>query len=112
LNEFGSHLRQIREAKGLSLRDVSTPAKIPSGYLSKIERGLEKPPSEDAIIALARAVGEDVDVLLALAGRVSVRLRKIICRRPKQFAELLEKLDKMPDHALVRIVREVRDGDW
>jgi hypothetical protein len=37
---------------------------------SKVERGLVAPPSEATIIRLATDVGEDPDVLLALAGKV------------------------------------------
>ena len=39
-------------------------------------------------------------------------LRQIIVGRPKLFADLLRELRTLPDHAIVRLVREVRDGDW
>jgi hypothetical protein len=61
---------------------------------------------------LADALGLDSDVALAAAGMVSERLRRVITRRPKLFAELLEQLDEMPDHAVLRVAREVRDGKW
>jgi hypothetical protein len=35
-----------------------------------------------------------------------------IRRRPELFAELIRELKDMPDHAVLRIVREVRDGEW
>ena len=50
--------------------------------------------------------------MLALAGKVSSDLRDIIRARPKLFAELLRELKKAPNHAILRIVRQVRDGDW
>ena len=28
------------------------------------------------------------------------------------FAELIRQLKEAPDHALLKVVREVRDGDW
>ena len=70
------------------------------------------PPSEAATRRLAAEIGEDPDVLLALAGKVSSDLREIILRRPRLFAELLRQLREAPDHAILRVVREVRDGDW
>jgi HTH-type transcriptional regulator, competence development regulator len=110
---FGKRLRKLREEKhpDLSLRKLAKLAGIGPGYLSSIERDDERA-SEKVILALADALGENRDVMLAMDGRVSPRLQEIICKRPALFAELIEKLDKTPDHALVRIVREVRDGDW
>ena len=61
---------------------------------------------------LARELGEDPDVLLAMAGKVSSDLQEIIRKRPELFAELIRQLKKAPDHAVLKVVREVRDGDW
>jgi HTH-type transcriptional regulator, competence development regulator len=110
---FGKRLRKLREERhpDLSLRKLAGKAGIEPGYLSKIERGVERA-SEETIVALARALGESPDVMLAMDGRASTRLQEIICKRPALVAELLEKIDTMPDHALLRIVREVKDGDW
>jgi transcriptional regulator with XRE-family HTH domain len=81
-------------------------------YLSKIERGEQPPPSEESIRALARELGEDPDVLLAMAGKVSTDLQRIILKRPALVAQLLRDLKSLPDRAVVRLVREVRDGRW
>ena len=70
------------------------------------------PPSEKTIRSLARELGEDPDVLLAMAGKVSTDLQAIIRKRPKLFAELLRGLKKTPNHAVLRLVGEVRDGKW
>jgi hypothetical protein len=43
---------------------------------------------------------------------VSGELQAIIRKRPKLFAELIRQLKDVPDHAMLRLVREVRDGDW
>jgi hypothetical protein len=47
-----------------------------------------------------------------MAGKVSEDLQAIILRRPRLFAQLIRELDELPDHAVLRVVREVRDGDW
>ena len=70
------------------------------------------PSSEEVIVKLAEVLDQDPDVLLALAGKLSSDLRQIIIRRPKVFADLLRQLRKAPDHAILRVVREVRDGNW
>ena len=85
---------------------------IEPAYLSKIERGEVAPPSEATTVRLARELGEDPDVLLALAGKVSTDLQAIIRKRPRLFADLIRQLKEAPDDAVLRLVREVREGDW
>lgn len=104
--------KQAREGNAFSLRQVATRIGVEPSYLSKIERGLEPRPSEQVTRALARELGEDADALLAMAGKVSQDLQEIIRKRPKLFAELIRELKNLPDHSVLRLVREVRDGDW
>ena len=114
---FGSHIRARRESlrcddSTFSVRQVAQRVGVEPAYLSKVERDQVAPPSETTILRLAAELGEDADVMLALAGKVSDELRQIIMRRPKLFAQLLRDLKALPDHAIAHIVREVRDGDW
>ena len=115
--QFGPYLRSRRERlkaenPAFSVRQVAERVGLEPSYLSKIERGEQAPPSEAKIRALAEDLGEDPDVLLAMAGKVSTDLQEIIKNRPTLFADLIRQLKEMPDHAVLRIVREVRDGDW
>jgi transcriptional regulator with XRE-family HTH domain len=117
MTQFGAYVRVARERlrhddRRYSLRQVAQRVGVEPAYLSKIERGEAPPPSEATTVRLARELGEDADVLLALAGKVSSDLQEIIRTRPRLFAELIRQLKETPDHALVTIVREVRDGDW
>ena len=114
---FGTYIRGRREALGeankdFSVRKVAKVIGVEPAFLSKVEREVVAPPSEAKVIALANALGEDQDVLLAMAGKVSSDLLNIIRDRPALFAELIRKLKTEPDHAVLRVVREVRDGDW
>jgi len=116
-NDFGTYVRSRREAlraedRSFSVRQVAARVGIEPSYLSKIERGDQPPPGENTIIAIANEIGEDPDVLLALAGKVSTDLRDAILKRPALFAELIRELKNQPDHAVLKIVREVRDGEW
>ena len=113
----GQYIRERREAlrkqdRRYSLRQVAHRIGVEPAYLSKIERDEVAPPSEAKILALAEDLGEDPDILLALAGKVSTDLLDIIRKRPRLFADLLRELKEMPDHAILRIARDVRDGDW
>jgi HTH-type transcriptional regulator, competence development regulator len=61
---------------------------------------------------LANYLGQNPDVLLALTGKISLDVQEIIRKRPQLFAQFIRDLKDMPDHAILRIVREVRDGNW
>jgi len=113
---FGQYIRQRREAlraedPAFSLRKLAGRVGIEPSYLSKIERGTQPPPGEQTILALARELDADGDVLLAMAGKVSSDLLEIVRRRPQVFAELIRQLKQAPEHAVLRLVREVRDGN-
>ncbi len=114
---FGEYIRESRERrfatdKKFSVRQVAQRVTIEPSYLSKIERSQQPPPGEETIRSLARELNEDADVLLALAGKVSSDLLEVIRARPELFADLLRQLKTLPDKAVLRLVREVRDGEW
>jgi HTH-type transcriptional regulator, competence development regulator len=117
MNGFGDFVRRQREEKRqkdsrYSLRQVADRIGIQPSYLSEVERGQTAPPSEDTILRLAADLDLDRDLLLALAGRVGSDLQETIRTRPLLFASLIRELRDAPDHAVLRIVREVRDGNW
>jgi transcriptional regulator with XRE-family HTH domain len=95
-----------------SVRQVAERVGIQASYLSKIERDLVPPPGEDALVRLCADLGLDADMVLALAGKVSSDLQEVIRKRPVLFAQLIRELRDLPDHAVLRLVREVRDGEW
>jgi HTH-type transcriptional regulator, competence development regulator len=114
---FGPHVRVSREAlakKGetLSLRLFARELGIEPAYLSKIERGIFPPPSEEVILKIAARLGENPDRLLALAGKVASDIKAVILRRPELVGGLLRELDKEGDSAVQHLLRDVRDGEW
>ena len=114
---FGKYVRTAREKRlgedrTYSVRQLAQRIGVEPSYLSKIERDQVAPPSEATITRLAQELGEDSDLLLAMAGKVSSDLQRIILNRPQLFAELLRQLKDAPDHAIQSVAREIRDGDW
>jgi len=114
---FGENIRRLRENRAavdpaFSLRQVATRCGVTPAYLSRVERGEVAPPGEETLIKLANELGEDTDVMLAMAGKISADLRSAILARPQLFAELIRAIKSMPDKAVLRIVRDVRDGNW
>jgi len=114
---FGEFIRAKRESlksndKRFSVRQVAQRVSLEPAYLSKIERDEVAPPSERKIVAIAKELNEDPDLLLAMAGKVSSDLLDAIKERPQLFGDLIRELKLQPEHAILRLVREVRDGDW
>jgi len=117
MQTFGQFIRARRELlrktdPTYSVRQVAKRMGIQPSYLSKVERGEVSPPSEETTRKLAHELGVDSDMLLAMAGKVSSDLQDVIRKRPVLFGELIRELKEMPDHAVLRLVREVRDGEW
>jgi len=117
MKKFGSFIRDKREElrstdKAFSLRKVAIKVGVEPAYLSKIERNIFPPPSEEVIRKLANLLDLDADVLLAMAGKVSSDLQEIIQKRPALFAEVIRQMKDAPDNAILNVVREIRDGEW
>jgi len=114
---LGDHIRKARERKAkanrsFSLRQLAIRCDVSPAYLSRVERNEVSPPGEETLLKLADELGEDKDVMLAMAGKISGDLRAAILARPKLFAELIRTIHSIPDHAVIKIVREVKDGKW
>ncbi|MGV3723958.1 MAG: helix-turn-helix domain-containing protein [Actinomycetota bacterium] len=112
---FGRKLRQLREDRDLTLRQVSKLVGLSPTYLSQVERGEALPPAEDKVIALAGLLEQDPDELLALAGRVASDLTSIIRTYPRSVAALLRAFETLPAEAVDAIsqsvVQTVQAGD-
>lgn len=117
LSSLGDYLRQRRETlaakdSSFSLRQLAVRCGVTPAYLSRVERDEVPPPGEETLLKLATELLEDPDVLLAMAGKISADLRQVILSRPKLFADLIRSIKSMPDQAVLKIVRDVRDGEW
>lgn len=64
---FGETIREMREAQDLGLRVAAERLCISPAYLSRIERGKEKPPKPELVKKIARLLGGDADLLFRLA---------------------------------------------
>jgi len=65
LNSLGEHLRELRESKGLLLREVSDDLHLDLALLSKFERN-ERIPSKPQVLSLAKYYHINPDNLLLL----------------------------------------------
>ena len=91
LMSFGERVRQLRKAKGLTLRDLAPRVGVGFTYLSRIENGrlnYGDYPSEALIHKLADALDVDEDELLLLAEKIPERIRQRVLERPDAFRTL------------------------
>lgn len=115
---YGAHLRHRREElwkrdRRYSLRQVAMRAGIEPAQ-AKGDRAREVRNCRQAAHrgVLARDLGEDPDVLLAIASKISTNLKEIVLRLPRFSTEPRRKLKNAPDNALLKRAPQVREGKW
>jgi transcriptional regulator with XRE-family HTH domain len=105
---FGMTVRRLREGRKFGLRKFAQTVGMSPTYLSKVERGEFKPPTEENVRAIAKALGQDADELLALAGRVASDLTDIIQRRPREMASFVRAANGLSAEDMQRLAEEAR----
>jgi len=102
MSALGNYLSERRKAlaakhSGYSIRSVAKRIGIHHSYLSKLERGENAPLTEERIHALARLLGEDPDLLMALSGKLSERISTCIRLNPNIFLNTVAALDNQSE---------------
>jgi transcriptional regulator with XRE-family HTH domain len=105
---FGKTVRALRLRRGIGLRTFARQLGISATYLSKIERGDFPPPAEDKVVSIADALGEDRDVMLALAGRVASDLAAIIRLHPRELGSFLRSAGLLPPVRIAQLAETAR----
>ena len=79
---FGETIREMREAQVMGLRVAAGRLGISPAYLSRIERGRERPPKPDLVKRIATLLGGDPDLLFRLADSTDPDLAEYIHLTP------------------------------
>jgi len=106
--KFGRTVRRLRQQQGMSLREFAEEVGISPSYLAPIERDVFSPPAEPKIRAIAQALEQDTDELLALAGRVAADVTDGIRRRPRQMAALIRAAAALEPEQVERLASSAR----
>lgn len=88
MKNFGDTIRELRTAQDLGLRETAGKIGISPAYLSRIERGKEKPPKPEVIKALAKELAADPDVLFRLSSSTDPEVSDFLNDQP-EVMELL-----------------------
>ena len=105
---FGTRIRELRQAKNLTLRDVAKKVKVTFTYVSKIENqrlSFGDFPSKEMILKLALALDADPDELLLLAEKIPEAIRKRVLQRPDVFRKMAD----LDDAALDRLMAQIEE---
>jgi transcriptional regulator with XRE-family HTH domain len=88
MNSFGETIRDLRVAQDLGLRETASRIGISPAYLSRIERGKERPPRPEVVKALAKVLAADPDVLFRLSSSTDPEVVDFLHDQPEAMAFL------------------------
>ena len=112
---FGETIREMREAQGMGLRTAAERLGISPAYLSRVERGKERPPRPDLVKRMAALLGGSPDLLFRLAESTDPDLAEYIHLVPNvpEFLRTAKemKLTSEDFEALIEEVRQRRPSE-
>ena len=79
---FGETIREMRLAQEMGLRAAADRLGISPAYLSRVERGKERPPRPELVKRLAALLGGDSDLLFRLAESTDPDLAEYVRNNP------------------------------
>jgi transcriptional regulator with XRE-family HTH domain len=100
---FGIRIRELRQGKNLTLRDLAKQTQVTFTYLSKIENqrlSFGEYPSSDLIAKLAEVLESDADELMLLAKKVPESIRHRVLERPDAFRKIATLDDRELDEVM------------
>lgn len=106
MTTFGQRIRELRQAKGWTLRELAPKVGVGYTYISKVENeklDFADYPSEALVHRLADALDADEEELLILADRIPQPIRKRVKERPDAFRQLADLDDETLDKVLANI---------
>lgn len=92
---FGETIREMRMAQEIGLRTAAERLGISPAYLSRVERGKERPPRPDLVKRMATLLGGDPDMMFRLAESTDPDLADYIHQTPTvpEFLRVAKALD-------------------
>ena len=94
---FGQRVRELRQARGLTQRELARKAGISYAYVSKLETGSMSPPRHKVIQSLARILGAtdlETDELFGMAGKLP---QELMGRVDARTIGVLRSMDNEPE---------------
>jgi PAS domain S-box-containing protein len=109
---FGQRLRELRNARGMTQRELAAKTAISFTYLSKLETGVRSAPKKKLILALAKALGAgnaDTDELFGLAKKIPPDLPEQVDTGTIKMLRSLRHGNKTPAQELAALRRRIAE---
>ena len=104
---FGQRLRDLRNAKSMTQRELAEKTAISFTYLSKLETGIRPAPRKRLILALAKVLNADADELFGLAKKMPPDLPEPVDTGTIRMLRALRDRHKTPAQELVALRRRI-----
>ena len=112
---FGETIREMRQAQEMGLRAAAERLGISPAYLSRVERGKERPPRPELVKRLAALLGGNSDLLFRLAESTDPDLAAYVRSTPNvpEFLRAARTMELTADDfaALIAHLKRRRSGD-
>jgi transcriptional regulator with XRE-family HTH domain len=100
--QFGERVRELREERHISQRELAAMTGVDFTYISKIETGKNAPPSMKAIHSIAIALSADEHDLIELAGKTTIQVYRNLAQRAYALLHVMSQTgDRVVDHSEV-----------
>ncbi|MBJ6760523.1 PTS sugar transporter subunit IIA [Myxococcaceae bacterium JPH2] len=109
---MGATLRLLRVDAGLSLRDLARRIGVSSAYLSRVENGLDAPPTQERLSAIARELDVPAALLMDVANKVSPYVTGYLEEVPAAGTLLLDIARRRLTAAQLARVRNFLDAEF
>ena len=107
MKTLGERIRELREERDLSLRELATKIEVSAAFMSDVELG-RRHPSDKHMVAVARALGTSLEDLQQFDTRPPLReFRRATLSNPEYglaFRQMLDK--KISSEELLEFIRQ------
>jgi len=88
MTHIGDNMRRLREQRGMTLTELAESTEISRSQLTKIEKGSQKNPGIETLVALATALGTPIEELVFgernETAEMKAQLKAIMELKPEQ----------------------------
>ncbi|MCP3099149.1 helix-turn-helix domain-containing protein [Myxococcus sp. K15C18031901] len=109
---LGATLRLLRVDAGVSLRDMARRIGVSSAYLSRVEHGVDAPPTAERLAAIARELDVPPALLMDVANRVNPYVADYVEAVPGASTLLLEMARRRLSGVQLARVRDFLDAEF
>jgi len=104
---FGKYLRELRQAKNITQKELAHKVGVDYTYLSKIENGWMCSPSEDILIKMAYELDEDVHRFILKAQKLPSSISDYMIKFPEASDLIRELASNYLTEEDIRGIKEV-----